>query len=142
MTLPFSENILRARYQDLQQWSFGFRLSISHMLCTVVLKGYCIVLSSALFLRHHICSNQFFLAHPELFRDTSPVAYGEICIVTDTDETLLKAGDTAMVNGVTVNIHGVCQGWNCRKNLFKMEDQYRGDRALCLPIDINQEYAR
>lgn len=28
------------------------------------------------------------------------VAYGEIYLVTDTDETLLKSGDTAVVQGV------------------------------------------
>jgi uncharacterized cupin superfamily protein len=28
------------------------------------------------------------------------VVYGEICLVTDTDEVLLRAGDTAVVQGV------------------------------------------
>jgi uncharacterized cupin superfamily protein len=32
--------------------------------------------------------------------DMFVVAYGEICLVSDTDETLLKPGDTAIVQGV------------------------------------------
>ncbi len=42
--------------------------------------------------------------HPSMHRtdtcDTFTVAYGEIYLVSDTDETLLKAGDTAVVLGV------------------------------------------
>ena len=33
--------------------------------------------------------------------DMFMVAYGEICLVTDTDEVLLRAGDTAIVQGVS-----------------------------------------
>jgi mannose-6-phosphate isomerase-like protein (cupin superfamily) len=42
--------------------------------------------------------------HPSMHRtdtcDMFTVAYGEIYLVTDTDETLLKPGDTAVVEGV------------------------------------------
>lgn len=42
--------------------------------------------------------------HPSMHRtdtcDLFVIAYGEIYLVTDTDETLLKAGDTAIVKGV------------------------------------------
>ena len=45
-----------------------------------------------------------FVRHPSMHRtdtlDMFVVAYGEIYLVTDTDETLLKPGDTAVVQGV------------------------------------------
>jgi quercetin dioxygenase-like cupin family protein len=38
--------------------------------------------------------------------DMFMVAYGEICLVTDTDEVLLPAGDTAVV------VQGVNHAWS------------------------------